>query len=276
MPAKPTIPISITACLRACLMAGCVLGVAGGLAVQAVDDPTSRQLVDQAESSPAKSAEKSDVGLHISHLRVGKVLFLGNSITLHGPAPKIGWTGNWGMAASTQEKDYVHLLLDRIAKVAGGQPKVVVRNIADFERKLTDFNLSEGLTAELAFEADLIIVAIGENVSPLTTDQAKAKYKSAFTNLLAELKKQGRPNFLVRGSFWADPAKDQIMKDAVEDVGGVFVDNSKLGGDESNYARSERKIEHSGVAAHPGDKGMQAIADALWSAVQKQADSKQP
>ena len=66
------------------------------------------------------------------------------------------------------------------------------------------------------------------------------------------------------------------MKKAFDDAGAVFVDNCKLGGDESNYARSERKIEHAGVAGHPGDKGMQAIADTLWSAIQKQAGLNQP
>ena len=39
-----------------------------------------------------------------------RVLFVGNSITLHGPSPKIGWTNNWGMAATARDKDYVHLL----------------------------------------------------------------------------------------------------------------------------------------------------------------------
>jgi len=28
-----------------------------------------------------------------------KVLFLGNSITLHGPSQKVDWSGNWGMRA---------------------------------------------------------------------------------------------------------------------------------------------------------------------------------
>ena len=39
----------------------------------------------------------------IGRLPAGKVLFLGNSITLHAPKPDIGWTGNWGMAVSAED-----------------------------------------------------------------------------------------------------------------------------------------------------------------------------
>ena len=51
----------------------------------------------------------------IGSLPAAQVLFPGNSITLHGPAPDIGWTGNWGMTASSQDKDYVHRLTAEIA-----------------------------------------------------------------------------------------------------------------------------------------------------------------
>jgi alpha-galactosidase len=34
-----------------------------------------------------------------------KVLFLGNSITKHGPKADIDWKGNWGMAASAEAND---------------------------------------------------------------------------------------------------------------------------------------------------------------------------
>ena len=72
-------------------------------------------------------------------LRVAKVLFLGNSITLHGPAEQIGWSGNWGMAASEAEKDYVHLLVARLSQAAQGVPQVMVRNLADFERQYATY-----------------------------------------------------------------------------------------------------------------------------------------
>lgn len=63
-----------------------------------------------------------------------KVLFLGNSITLHGSLPKIGWTNVWGMAASAKEKDYVHLVTRGIEREAGRKADLRVRNLADFER----------------------------------------------------------------------------------------------------------------------------------------------
>jgi hypothetical protein len=122
--------------------------------------------------STKTSAQKPE-DLRVGTLRIGKVLFLGNSNTLHGPAPEIGWKGNWGMAASAQDKDYTHLLIDRISKTAGGKPQVVVKNIADFERRLGEYNLRDELKQELAFEADVIIIALGENASPVKTPRLR-------------------------------------------------------------------------------------------------------
>jgi hypothetical protein len=62
---------------------------------------------------------------------------------------------------------------------------------------------------------------------------------------------------------------DQALKQSAEDVDAIFVDISKLGGDETNFARSERQIAHAGVAGHPGDKGMKEIAGALLDAINK-------
>ncbi|WP_435009176.1 SGNH/GDSL hydrolase family protein [Tundrisphaera lichenicola] len=220
------------------------------------------------------SSAKSEDGLKVGTLRVGKILFLGNSITLHEPAPKIGWTGNWGMAASAPEKDYVHLLLGRVAKAAGGTPKVMIRNIADFERNMSGFNIPEALKQELAFEADLLILAIGENATSPKTDEARKQFSDAMRDLLSQLGQHGHPKLFVRGQFWPDAEKNRLLKQSCAEVGGIFVDLGEMGIDPANSARSERKIEDEGVAGHPGDRGMAAIADALWKAMKQEGEAK--
>ncbi len=72
---------------------------------------------------------------------------------------------------------------------------------------------------------------------------------------------------MVRSSFWANPVKDELMKQAAAQTGAIYVDVGALGRDPANAARSERKVEHDGVAGHPGDRGMQALADVLFAAL---------
>ncbi|HEY1784781.1 MAG TPA: SGNH/GDSL hydrolase family protein [Pirellulales bacterium] len=212
--------------------------------------------------------------LKLQNLRVGMLLFLGNSITKHGPKPDIGWTGDWGMAASAADKDYPHVLAARIGKAAGGEPQILAKNIADFERGHPNYDIAAGMKDELAFQPDVVIVAIGENVPPLETAEAKAKYREAFVRLLTTLNENSHPLIIVRSCFWPSPEKDNLMKEAATQTGAVYVDVGVLGGDPANAARSERTIDHAGVAGHPGDRGMQAIADALWKAIEQRAGDK--
>ncbi len=43
-----------------------------------------------------------------------RVMFVGNSMTLHGVNEDIGWSGEYGMAASCEDNDYVHILMSKI------------------------------------------------------------------------------------------------------------------------------------------------------------------
>ena len=196
-----------------------------------------------------------------------KVLFLGNSITKHGPKKDIDWTGNWGMAASAEANDYVHLVTNELTKKAGAAPEVMVKNIADFERAYSGYDLAAKLKDAIEFKADLIILAIGENVPGLKTAEDKTKLQASVTALLRALKGDREPTILVRSCFWANAAKDEALQQACDAVAGIYVNISSLSKDEANYARSERPYKHAGVANHPGDKGMAAIAAALVKAV---------
>lgn len=198
-----------------------------------------------------------------------KVLFLGNSITKHGPKADIDWSGNWGMAASAESKDYVHLVTKALAEKSGTQPEVMVKNIADFERAYAGYDVAGKMKEAFEFGADLIILAIGENVPALKTADDKARFKTSVDQLLKGLKTPKQSTILVRSCFWADQAKDEVLKQACTEAGGIFVDIGSLGKDKDNYARSERPFKNPGVANHPGDKGMQAIAEALVKALLK-------
>jgi len=200
---------------------------------------------------------------------VQKILFLGNSITLHGPNKSIGWDGNWGMAASSQDKDYVHLVAKGLTEKDGAAPETLVKNIATFERQYATYNAAAQLKDAAAFSADLIVVAVGENVPALTNEACKVQFTGGLVKLLNTIKADRKPLIVVRSCFWASGPKDEALKKASLEVGGVYLDIGALGKDEKNYARSERDFKHKGVAAHPGDSGMQAIADAIVGAVRQ-------
>ena len=205
-------------------------------------------------------------------IKKDKILFLGNSITLHGPAESIGWTGNWGMAASAEEKDYVHLVIQALSEPAASgipAPKFMVQNIADFERDYGAYAVGEKLRECIDFKPGLLILAIGENVPELSSVESETQFRNSVDTLLKAFQKDGNPTIIVRSSFWPSSNKDAILKQAAGDAGAIFVDISELAKEEANFARSERQIAHAGVAAHPGDRGMKAIADAIVNAIKK-------
>lgn len=192
-----------------------------------------------------------------------KVLFLGNSITRHGPKADIDWSGNWGMAASAEAKDYVHLVVAGLRESSGREPEFMVNNIADFERAHDGYNISTKLKDAVDFQADLVVLAIGENVRALKTKEDQATFQKSVTRLLSTIKGDRQPTILVRTCFWGNAAKDEALRHACRSVDGILVDIGSLGKDEQNYARSERPFKHAGVANHPGDRGMAAIAAAI-------------
>ena len=91
--------------------------------------------------------------------------------------------------------------------------------------------------------------------------------------MLKLIKEGSQPLVVVRSCFWANAPKDEALKKACQEIGGTYLDIGHLGKEQKNMARSEREFKHQGVANHPGDRGMQAIADAIIGAV-RQAKGK--
>ena len=126
-----------------------------------------------------------------SHAGHPRILFLGNSITRHGPRPSIGWTNDCGMAASSAEKDYVHVLAGKIRKEFPVASFALANVAGTFER-----TFEKGVELERDFgrfrdwRPDAVILFFGANC-PKTYD---AKPDGRFGRELERLR-----NFLANG-----------------------------------------------------------------------------
>lgn len=209
-------------------------------------------------------------------LRADRILFLGNSLTLHGPKAEIGWSGNWGMAASAQDKDYVHLLSAAIG--ARTHSRLVleatpvdetkaaenVLNIANIlEREYTAYEAAR-IRKQLDWKANIVVLQCGENV-PSKGFDAEAFHK-ALQALLNDLRESSNPEIFVTGNIlWGNPALDEIKRKvcAEDQVHRTFVDISDY----------QSNIPVNGPVGHPSDAGMKLIAETLFAAISKKADT---
>lgn len=199
-------------------------------------------------------------------------LAVGNSITIHDLAT-YWWDDDRGMASSSDDKDYVHLV-ENYLEESYGDVTTNVTNLASWETN--GFDREEFLpliNPYLSDDVDLVTIQLGENASDLDT------WESDFENLISYVH-EGAPNakILVIGDFWSNGDRDSLKEQAAEAEGAIYVSLDGIKDNEDYYAGLGTEvedsdgelhtIEHSGVASHPGDKGMEAIADRIIEALQ--------
>ncbi len=206
------------------------------------------------ENQMATSTDLSFLGNENAKM---KVLVVGNSITRHAPLASIGWNNDWGMAASAPEKDYVHRLFAKLTE-SGKDVFMRVRQVSLWEISLKVEDILSRYDGERNFDADVVVFRLGENVP----EADKPLFKDAFRKFANHICPSGEGVFV--SCFWKNEMIDNVIKDIAEERGDVFLDGF-LAEDESNMALG--LYEHSGVAMHPGDKGMEAIADLIFGAL---------
>ena len=103
-----------------------------------------------------------------------------------------------------------------------------------------------------------------ENVKK--TDYDPDVFKREFRTLIDHLNGCGNAEFIITTGFWRHPANDDL-KELAKEISAPCVDLSDLGDDDRMKAIG--LFEHKGVANHPGDQGMQAIADRVFNELKK-------
>ena len=186
-----------------------------------------------------------------------KLLFLGNSITRHGKAENLGWCGDWGMAASSKENDYVHKLISKFCQ-KGIKVSVCIANLSDWERtRNMDLLFTKYLSA-LRFNADYVIVRLGENACP---DKYLSEFELCYGELTDLFSRNGA-KIVLTDLFWEYDPFDNFVAELAKARGYAFAEIHDLGNDDEMKAIG--KFSHNGVAVHPGDKGMAEIAERIF------------
>lgn len=193
-----------------------------------------------------------------------RIMFVGNSITLHGILPSIGWHHEWGMAASKMENDYVHILMAKINEIVSDSQYCICQ-VAEWESQYINGESRHYLFESARdFEADVIIVRFVENCDWNGFDEEA--FKKQYDLLLGYLNKSQKARVILSTGFWRHPADDAIIQYAREN-NLPCVELGDLG--ELDEMKAIGLFEHDGVANHPGDMGMKNIADRIFNELEK-------
>ena len=188
-----------------------------------------------------------------------RVLFLGNSITRHGIKEEIGWLGNYGMAASAKEKDYVHILMKKVEEKAPNAAYCICQAARWENNYKNGAPTYEFFQSAREFSADIIVMRIIENCP--TKEFEGEIFKNELWNFLSFLNPSGKAKIVLTTGFWKHPG-DRFIRELAEEKGLPLAELGDLGSDPAMKAIG--LFEHSGVANHPGDLGMETIANRIF------------
>ncbi len=194
-----------------------------------------------------------------------KVIIAGNSITQHGPYEPIGWTGDWGMAASAADKDYKSIL-ENYLKINNPSLTTRVFPTARIEHDFLnyDFEQAEKDFGDSFRASDLVIIRLGENNKDWQIPGST--YKSVMIRYINMIKQHPNARVVITSTFWRDyPNTDAVLREIALENGYDWVSLEAIGNDSTNYAYG--LFTNADVARHPNDKGMKAIADAIYEKV---------
>ena len=209
----------------------------------------------KAENQMINSSELSFLGNKDAKT---KILVVGNSITRHGPLKEIGWERDWGMAASAPEKDFVHRLYAKITE-SGKDAYMRIRQCAFWERNYLTDGILDNYDAERNFKADIVIFRLGENVA----ESDKPFFKENAEKFIRHISGNGK--VIMTTCFWKNEIVDDGIRKIAKENGYPLIELGDLGDDPEMKATG--LFWHSGVAAHPGDKGMEEISARIYVAV---------
>ena len=170
---------------------------------------------------------------------VGELLVIGNSITRMVPKPELLWFGFRGMAASSEDKDFAHLV--------GAALRLPLTTV---HVGRLEYDASAPLPRVSVRPSTVVVVELGDN-----------GFAPRYADLLASVKNGAA--LVCTSTWWARIETDKRMQPLCEAAGGRWV---YIG----DIYRGRRGVNFDdGVDRHPGDVDMAEIARRVLLAIRQ-------
>lgn len=220
------------------------------------------------EKTLYKSASRIET-LSFNNVNKMHYLIIGNSITKHGI--NSDWPIERGMAATENDKDYVHVL-EKLFKADGiSDVKYTIEPYNTTSIKAAKEFAQTNLKTISGHSLDLIILQIGENI---INDAPLSDYLEVVKEMITDLKEQvPRAEIFFIDSMFKNPINSDALSNLVDSMGAVFVPIDKIKEDGSyrsyigdtiyDNEGNAHKVINNDVAFHPNDKGHEYIANQI-------------
>lgn len=188
-----------------------------------------------------------------------RVLFVGNSITRHGPKPEVGWNKNCGMAASDIDHDYVHLVMQKVRQYDPNAAFSICQ-VAGLERNYDHPEVLDNYREAADFHADIVIMFFGANVPKEQCDDYPdrvALFKDIY-RATRDMACNGHAAVFHSQGFYIRPKLDEAKKAVALECGDAYISIDDINTSEEAH----------GLFNHPSDLGMQLIADRFFEAIE--------
>lgn len=201
-----------------------------------------------------------------------KVLLLGNSLLL-GFSTDGSHGAPFGVTASDSKHDWAYLLKEKL-KVKS--PSITINKLHDakFEQSESDSTSESYIANEFAQAAsgnDLVVVQIGDNVN---TELRRTTFKNNFSKLISAIRASNPiADIVVAGAWFNNGNIESWLQSQSKILNYIFVPLSDLS-TSANMASLDDVVTfddgvqmqvYPAIRTHPGNKGMQAIAERIYS-----------
>ena len=208
---------------------------------------------------PALGQNSANVFVYNNENSKLRILFVGNSITKHAPRPSIGWHRDCGMAASSVDCDYVHLMVRRIMEKYDKNVSYGIAQVARYEREFFECGPERDYAAAREFGADIVVMFFGANVQKDydTMENPPKTFAQAYGDMRNYLASPKTAVYHSMG-FYIRPVLEAGKLEVADKYGDTYIDISDI----------RALPETHGEFNHPSDLGMQMIADRFFETIE--------